>query len=213
MNRLRYWSVILLLGMTVAVLYTRGDSDVIPAREPLSFLPNGIAGWTGKTIPIDQETLDVLGSGDFLARGYVKPGQRSPIDLFIGYFPTQRTGTTIHSPKHCLPGAGWAFESTHYVTIRDAENKAHKIGEYVIANGDNKDVVIYWYESHGRSVANEFEAKIYMVTDAMRLKRTDGALVRVISPVGPNENPALAMARAEAFTEQLAPMLPRFIPN
>lgn len=213
MNRLRFWTVVLLLGMAVAILYTRGDTDLIPTREPLALLPNGIAGWTGRTVPIDQETLDVLGAGDFLARGYIKAGQRSPIDLFIGYFPTQRTGTTIHSPKHCLPGSGWAFESTRYVTITDAENKTHKIGEYIIGNGENRDVVIYWYEAHGRSVANEFAAKVYMVADAMRLKRTDGALVRVISPVGPNENTAVAMARAEAFTQQLAPLLPRFIPN
>jgi EpsI family protein len=186
---------------------------VIPSREPLANLPEGIAGWTGRDAPIDQETLDVLGSGDFLSRGYSNPGQPNPIDLFIGYFPTQRTGSTIHSPKHCLPGPGWAFESTHYVDIRDAGNKVHRIGEYIIGNGERKDVVIYWYEAHGRSVASEYKAKIYMVADAMRLKRTDGALVRVITPVGLDESPAVAMARAEAFTQQLAPLLPRFIPN
>ena len=72
---------------------------------------------------------------------------------------------------------------------------------------------MYWYQAHGRSVASEYEAKIYMVADAMRLKRTDGALVRVITPIGKNETQAVAMARAEAFTRQLAPLLPSYIPN
>jgi len=213
LKSLRFWSVVLLLGGTVSILYTRGDADVIPARAPLANLPEEVAGWVGRDEPIDQETLDVLGAGDFLSRSYSNPGQPIPIDLFVGYFPTQRTGSTIHSPKHCLPGAGWAFESTQYVNLRDAGNKVHRIGEYIIGNGERKDVVIYWYEAHGRSVANEYKAKIYMVADAMRLQRTDGALVRVITPVGQDETTAVAMARAEAFTRQLAPLLPRFIPN
>ena len=139
--------------------------------------------------------------------------QSQPIGLFIGYFPTQRTGVTIHSPKNCLPGAGWAFESSQYVDLNDANGKAHRVGEYIIANGEERQFVIYWYQAHGRSVANEYMAKIYMVTDAMRMNRTDGALVRVITPIDPREGASAARARAEAFTAQLAPMLPRFIPN
>jgi len=136
-----------------------------------------------------------------------------PIGLFIGYFPTQRTGVTIHSPKHCLPGAGWAFESSEYVDLTDAQGKPHQVGEYVIVNGPIKQFVIYWYQAHGRSVANEYMAKVYMAADAMRLNRTDGALVRVITPIDPREPESEAKARAEEFTQQLAPVLPRFIPN
>jgi EpsI family protein len=87
------------------------------------------------------------------------------------------------------------------------------VGEYIISNGDNRQYVIYWYQAHGRSVANEYLAKIYMVTDAMRLNRTDGALVRVITPIGPGEDTWAAKDRAEGFAAQLAPMLPRFIPD
>ena len=162
---------------------------------------------------IDQETLDVLGAGDFLSRVYTQGGQALPIGLFIGYFPTQRTGVTIHSPKNCLPGSGWAFESSQYVDLNDANGKAHRVGEYIIANGENRQFVIYWYQAHGRSVANEYMAKIYLVTDAMRLNRTDGALVRVITPIGSRRRHAGGKGRAEAFTAQLVPMLPRFIPN
>ncbi|MGD0547807.1 MAG: exosortase C-terminal domain/associated protein EpsI, partial [Terracidiphilus sp.] len=140
-------------------------------------------------------------------------GTREPINLFIGYFPTQRTGQTIHSPKHCMPGAGWVFESSHTTDLTDAAGKTHRVGEYIIANGEARQFVIYWYEAHGRSVANEYMAKMYLVADAMRLSRTDGALVRVITPIAPDEETAAARKRAEGFTVQLAPLLPRFIPD
>jgi EpsI family protein len=176
-------------------------------------LPAIQAGWSGYDLPISQETRDVLGAGDFLSRIYTRGAQTASISLFIGYFPTQRTGQTIHSPKHCLPGAGWVFESTSYVDLKDANGKSHRVGEYVIANGETKQFVIYWYQAHGRSVANEYMAKIYMIADAIRMNRTDGALVRVITPIASGEDTSAARKRAEAFTMRLAPFLPRFIPD
>jgi len=213
MKNPRFWTVVVLLAGTALLLYARGNTDLIPTSEPLAHIPPTIAGWTGSDVQIDQETLDVLGKGDFLSRVYTQKEQPSPIGLFIAYFPTQRTGVTIHSPKNCLPGAGWTFESSQYVNLNDAKGKAHRVGEYVIADGENRQFVIYWYQAHGRSVANEFLARVYMVADAMRLTRTDGALVRVLTPIGPMEDTAPARTRAEAFTAQLAPMLPRFIPD
>ncbi|MGD0902868.1 MAG: exosortase C-terminal domain/associated protein EpsI [Terracidiphilus sp.] len=209
----RFWTVVLLLAGTVLILHARGNADRIPVSEPLSRVPTVIAEWTGRDLPIDQETRDVLGAGDFLSRVYTQDGGAQPIGLFIGYFPTQRTGVTMHSPKNCLPGAGWAFESSRYLDLSDANGKAHRVGEFIIANGENRQFVIYWYQAHGRSVANEYLAKIYMVTDAIRMNRTDGALVRVIAPIDPREGASAAQARAEAFVAQLAPVLPRFIPN
>jgi EpsI family protein len=107
MNNLRFWTAALLLAGTALLLYARPDTDHNPPYAPLSQFPVVLGGWTGADQPIDQETLDVLGSGEFLARIYTRGAQAAPIGLFIGYFPTQRTGQTIHSPKHCLPGAGW----------------------------------------------------------------------------------------------------------
>ena len=213
MKSLRFWTVVALLAGTALLLYARGNSDLIPVSEPLSQMPRNLAGWWGSDVEIDQETLDVLGSGEFLSRIYTHGGEDQPIGLFIGYFPTQRTGVTIHSPKNCLPGSGWAFESSRYVNLNDVEGKAHQVGEYIIGNGEDRQFVIYWYQAHGRSVANEYMAKVYLVTDAIRLHRTDGALVRVISPIGSGEGTSAARARTEGFTAQLLPMLSRFIPN
>ena len=209
----RFWVVVLLLAGTALILKARGNSDRIPVSEPLSQMPREITAWTGFDEPISQETLDVLGAGDFLSRVYSQSGGRAPIGLFIGYFPTQRSGVTIHSPKNCLPGAGWVFESSQYVDLEDANGKQHRVGEYIIANGGNRQFVTYWYQAHGRSVASEYLARMYLVTDAMRMNRTDGALVRVITPIDPREETSAAKARAEGFTAQLMPTLPRFIPN
>ncbi len=210
----RFWTVVALLAGTALLLYARGNTDLIPVSEPLSQVPRTIAGWSGSDVQIDQETLDVLGNGDFLSRVYTQGGEEQSIGLFIAYYPTQRTGDTIHSPKNCLPGSGWAFESSHYVNLKDANGKAHRVGEYIIADGENnRQFVIYWYQAHGRSIASQYLAKIYLVTDAMRLNRTDGALVRVITPIDARVGASAAKARAEAFTAQLFPVLPRFIPN
>jgi EpsI family protein len=208
----RLLTAALLLTGAALLLHARGNSDFIPKSDPLAQVPQMIGRWTGSDIEIDRETLDVLGAGDFLSRAYSGQGQQ-PIDLFIAYFPTQRTGVTIHSPKNCLPGAGWVFESSRYVDLTDVTGKSHRVGEYVIANGDDRQFVIYWYQAHGRSIPNEYVAKVYMATDALRLNRTDGALVRVTTPIDSREAMSAARTRAEAFTAQLTPLLPRFIPD
>ena len=214
----RFWIIIVLLTSTIFVLQSRGDVDRVPPSEPLSAMPQSFGSWTAQDIPLTDDTLEVLGKGDFLNRIYTFDpaagvAKEPPISLFIGYFASQRTGQTMHSPQNCLPGAGWVFESQKYTDIQDVNGKDYKVGEYVITNGDSKQFVIYWYQAHGRSIPNEYVAKGYMVTDAIRYNRTDGALVRVITQVMPSESLDAAEARAIHFTQQMAPSLSRFIPN
>ncbi len=216
MSKLRFWAVLAILVGTTGVLYGRGDVDKVPVSEPVANMPVAIGPWVGRDIPIDQSVLDILGKGDFMERAYTRVDAAAattpPVDLFIGYFPTQRTGQTIHSPQHCLPGAGWTFESSRYTHMRADNGKQFNIGEYVITNGESRQFVLYWYQAHGRSVANEYTSKLYLIADAMRLNRTDGALVRVITPVVGGESIDSARQRALRFTEQMAPELHRFIP-
>jgi EpsI family protein len=213
MKNLRFWVAVLLLAGTGLLLHMRASVDRNPPSEPLSLLPAVVGGWTGDDQPVNQETRDALGAGDFLSRIYALEPATEPISLFIGYFPTQRTGQTIHSPKHCLPGAGWVFESSDYVDLVDTNGKPHQVGEYVIANNGTRQFVIYWYQAHGRSVASEYMAKVYMAVDAMRMNRTDGALVRIITPLTSSEDVPAAKRRAEDFAARLAPLLPRFVPD
>ena len=218
MKSLRFWIVVAILASTVFVLQSRGDVDQVPYSQPLSMMPRSFGAWTAQDIPLTDDTLEVLGKGDFLNRVYTfqpQPGEitQPAISVFIGYFASQRTGQTMHSPQNCLPGAGWTFDSKQYTEIQDVNGKNYNVGEYVISNGDTKQFVIYWYQAHGRSIPNEYVAKGYMVADAIRLNRTDGALVRIITQVMPSESLETARTRAIRFTQQMAPDLPRFIPN
>jgi EpsI family protein len=212
----RFWTVVLMLFATVIVLYTRGDTDRVPYSQPLALVSTNIDGLSSRDIPIGQDILDVLGKGDFLNRMYTSPAgvtQAVPISLFIGYFPTQRTGQAIHSPQNCLPGAGWTFDSKNYTDLTAENGHVYHVGEYVISNNGDRQFVIYWYQSHGRSIANEYAAKFYMILDAVRMNRTDGAIVRVITPMLPNEATDTARERVVRFTSKLATSLPGFIPD
>lgn len=218
MRSTKFWVVFVLLAATLTTLHLRGDTDRVPPTPPLALLPSTIGGWTGQDFPLDSETLAVLGDGRFLNRVYtnVAPSgqpREIPVSLFIGYFPTQRSGQSIHSPQNCLPGAGWAFLSSKVINLPTADGRPYPVGEYLIGNAGEKQVVLYWYLAHGRSVANDYKAKAYMMLDAVRYNRTDGALVRIVTPVGPNEPLEAAQKRAVHFANRVTPLLPRFIPN
>ncbi len=126
---------------TALMLHARGNTDLIPASEPLSQVPRDDRRAVGKRCADRPGNARCTWAGEFLSRDlHPAMDESPPIGLFIGYFPTQRTGVTIHSPKHCLPGAGWAFESSQYVNLKDANGKAHQVGEYIIANGENQSI-------------------------------------------------------------------------
>jgi EpsI family protein len=221
MRSLRLWFVVLAMLFAAAVLRVRGDMDRVPPSRPLSELRITIGTRTAIDMPLDQETLDVLGKGDFLSRNYAPtPGSRAtdpsdlaPIGLFIGYFPTQRTGQAIHSPQNCLPGAGWTFQSKGIAEFTDSTGKSYRVGDYLIVKGSSMQEVLYWYQMHGRSIANDYKAKLYTLEDSIRYARTDAALVRITTEVGPTEDRQEARKRAIDFAEQLTPMLPAYIPN
>jgi EpsI family protein len=218
MRSRHFWVVFILLAASLTALKVRGDADRVPPSAPLELMPETIGSRTAQDIPLDSETLAVLGDGHFLNRLYTDPGRPGqvpevPVSLFIGYFPTQRTGQSIHSPQNCLPGAGWSFLSSKVINLPTADGRKYPVGEYLIGNAGQKEIVLYWYLAHGRSVANDYLAKGYMMLDALRWNRTDGALVRIVTPVTPTESLAGAERRAVQFANQLTPVLPRFIPN
>jgi EpsI family protein len=168
---------------------------------------------------LDQETLDVLGKGDFLYRVY--SGRRgtnsdnsaTPISLFIGYFPTQRTGQSIHSPQNCLPGAGWTFVASGVTDFTDETGKQYRVGDYLITDGKQSQEVLYWYQMHGRSIASDYAAKLQTITDSIKFGRTDAALVRIITTVDQAESREHARDRVVQFARQIVPLLPAYVPN
>jgi EpsI family protein len=222
MRSLRFWVVAVLMCATAVLLKARGDVDRVPASLPLDQLPKTIGPRAAIDIPIDPATLEVLGKGIFLNREYKVPqgtrvdsrSEAVPIGLYIGYFPTQRTGQSIHSPQNCLPGAGYSFLPGSGVTdLTDLSGKKYSVGEYLISDGTTTDEVLYWYRIHGRSVANDYKAKLYTMADSMRYDRTDEALIRIITVLQPGEDRMVAHRRAVDFGNQLVPLLPAYIPD
>ncbi len=222
MNSPQFWSILCLLGGTATLINVRGDQDRVPRSTPLSQFPSTVGRWSSTDVPINQEVLDVLGKGSFLNRVYTPPASLDPggssaalgsIGLFIGYFPTQRTGQSIHSPQNCLPGSGWTFETSGTTDITDDSGKTMRVGEYVISDGSTKDEVLYWYRAHGRSIASDYAAKLYTLVDSIRYSRTDAALVRVVTAIRPGESRESAHDRAVSFVKQASPLLPAFIPD
>jgi EpsI family protein len=162
-----------------------------------------------------QDVRDVLGPGDFLLRNYRQPGDRPKPDvfLFIAYFPSQRAGDTIHSPKNCLPGAGWAPVQADRITIDVAGHAPFRANRYLIAKGDDRQLVLYWYWAHDRAVASEYAAKFYLVTDSIRMHRTDGALVRLSMPLPPGQSSNSAERDLIAWAGRVVPLLNTYVPR
>ena len=156
------------------------------------------------------QVLQILNVTDYTNRLYVEPDGK-PVQLYIGYYANQRTGDTIHSPKNCLPGAGWDPIQSGYTTITLNDGRQITINEYVIQQDLNKQMVFYWYQTQGRVIASEYSAKFWMVSDALTRNRTDGALVRVITPM--NDSEEAAKARLTQFTQALFPHLQGILPN
>ncbi|MGD0414443.1 MAG: exosortase C-terminal domain/associated protein EpsI [Terriglobales bacterium] len=211
---LRFGIVAVLMLATALVLQAHSRSEYFPPRAPLSSLPRQIDGWTGTDSVLDQQTLDILGPGDFLVRDYENASQRQPwINLYIAYFPSQKAGDTIHSPNHCLPGAGWVPTSREMVQITRPDGSSFPVNRYVVSKAGDRQLVLYWFQAHGRAVASEYWAKYYLVSDSVRMNRSDGGLVRLMTPMFDGESPDAAQARMMKLGSQLVPMLDRYIPR
>jgi EpsI family protein len=214
MNWLRFALAAILIAGAAIFLHAHSSGEVFPSRLPLSSLPSQIDQWHGTDIPIDKDVLAVLGPGDFLLRAYENDVQEQPyIDLFMAYFSSQRTGDTIHSPKNCLPGAGWAPIESNRVTISLPGHAPFPANRYVIARGDQRETVLYWYWAHDRGVASEYWAKYYLVADSIRMNRSDGALIRLTTQMYPGESPDAAEQRLLPFAGRIVPLLGQYIPR
>jgi EpsI family protein len=210
----RFILAVVLIAGTGLLLQARGRNEVFPAREPLESFPEQIGPWSGTDIAMGQDVLDILGPGDFLLREYRAQGDVIPwIGVFIAYFPSQRTGDTIHSPQHCLPGSGWLPVENSRVTLSLPGHDPFPANRYVVAKGDSRQLVLYWFWAHDRGVASEYWAKFYLVKDAIDMNRSDGALVRISTPMYRGESSEAALQRLLPFTSRLFPFLNRYIPR
>jgi EpsI family protein len=184
-------------------------------RKPLSAFSHSLGRWTGREAPkMNDDVLAALGADDLLNRYYLAPREPA-VSLFVGYYRSQREGDTIHSPMNCLPGAGWLPVAKERAAIQIPGRAAPiVVNRFVIRKGADRQVVLYWYQSHGRVVASEYWSKVYLVYDAVRSHRSEAALVRVISPVLPSEDgTAAAERRVTEFVRELFAPLEAYLPS
>jgi EpsI family protein len=206
----RFWIVAaLLIGATI-LLHATNQRPKRPLRQPLKDIPLAMGEWRGTEIPIEERIVTALGVDEYLNRNYTDSNGNS-LEFYIGYFGSQRSGELIHSPKNCLPGAGWEWVRTGRLNLALPNRPSIQINDFRIAKGLKQALVLYWYQGRGRSIANEYTAKFWMIADAMFRHRTDGSLVRVVIPLTKGEQDARALG--VHFLQSVYPSLEQSIPD
>lgn len=208
----------LLLAAGTAHYLTRvSDRERVPARAPLSEFPQDLDGWR----QVDVQTLGAgalreLGADDFISRTYAT-GDGSSVFLSIAWYASQRHRRTFHSPQNCIPAAGWTMNNHRLHTVdldSSGQSRKNLINEYLVEKNGEQMIALYWYHGRGRAIASEYWGRWYTIEDAIRLGRTDGALVRVIAPIGKGEGAENAARKAALdFTRRILPILPQYVPD
>jgi len=204
-------SCALLLG-TFLFLQLRSAGEAVPIRKPLDAFPTVLGGWQARQGTIlEADIVNILKVDDYVMRRYVDGSGRS-LWLYVGYWATQRKGADIHSPKNCLPAGGWEpVEASRLTIALPASSAPITVNRYLVQKDREMQVVLYWYQSHGRAIASEVAAKIELVRSAMVHNRTDGALVRVSSPVSGSVQETTD--RLVEYVRTLHPLLSEHLPD
>ena len=208
--------LVVLLAGGAAVNAWEYLGEVRVERKSLKEFPGQLGSWKqiGNDEQFDAETLAVLRASDYLLRNYRSDDGRT-VNFYVGYYASQRDGATYHSPLNCLPGSGWVMSEPGRVTIAPKGRAAFVANKYVIQNGDHKEVLVYWYQGRGRSVASEYWGKVYTVLDSVRMRRSDGAMVRITTTINDTKPEAVesALKLATDLAADSSTVLPEFIPD
>ena len=207
-----FWLLLAVLifgGIFINWFQQRGEAEV--TRKPLSELPQKLGEWQqrGDEIRFSEQTESVLRVTDYTMREYTLPDGRIA-NLYVGYYASQRTGATYHSPQNCLPGAGWIMREPQIVEITTTSSKTFPANRYRIENGIYDEIMIYWYQGRGRAEASEYRDKINTVWDSTFRRRSDGAMIRVMTSVGGNEQEATkaAIDLAQKIADEISAFVP-----
>jgi EpsI family protein len=205
------------LVVQAVLFYSASHGEMTPLAVPLSGFPFQAGAWKQQQeLPMDKETQEVLKADDTLNRVYAGP--QGGADLFIAYFATQRQGQSPHSPRNCLPGSGWQPSETGRINVPigvPVEGNAGdsiSINRYVVSKGEARDIVLYWYQTQGRVIADEFMAKFFLISDSIRNHRSDTALVRVVVPITAGRAEA-AEKMGTDFVQVFYPVVKAYLPR
>jgi len=206
------WCSFGLIGLlTVVSTGLLRSEEVVPPRAPLLDFHMQIGSWQGATMAMEKQYLDVLKLDDYLLANYLRDQQG--VNLYIGYYSTQQKGRTPHSPAACMPGGGWAITSLRVIDTNLATGSAFPVNRVVIQKDDEKQLVLYWFKQRDRLLAQEGLVKFYLFWDAITKHRSDGALIRLVTPILPHDGEAAAERRLLEFAELVSTELPRFVPD
>lgn len=219
MNENKSHFVILLLILLIGGIFVHWREfagEVIAPRQSLSQLPEKIGEWQkyGDDQRFNAATEAVLRADDYLMRNYFLPANGRSGNVYIGFHQTQKTGATYHSPRNCLPGSGWTMQESEPVLLT-AHGEDFHAARYLIENHESKMVMIYWYQGRGRRNADEYADKFFTVWDSISKRRSDGALVRIVTTINRADANGAAQADADAqnLARTLAENLNSFVPN
>jgi len=209
------------IGVVVLALATAGSVlveqrvQMIPASASVSAFPLRIGEWQGTSLQLDADTLTELQVTDYFVGGYRSPQHPEGIELYVAYYAAQNSGVVIHSPRGCLPGGGWEIASSDIRSIpdMDAEGQALRVNRVVIGKGTERSLVYYWFAQRGRNLTNEYLVKWFLFWDAATINRSDGALVRLVTPVRDQADIEAADRRMEVFLRGAYPRLVYQLPQ
>ncbi len=182
-------------------------------REPLVLFPVAMAEWTGRAQRLEPEIERVLGADDYHSASYQSAAEQAPVDLFVAYYNKQTEGSGIHSPEVCIPQGGWEVSEWQARTVQLASGQIIPVNMAVISKGLSRQVVYYWFEQRGRRLTSDYAAKAYTLWDSAMTGRSDGALIRIVTPMGTTEAPEAAETRLKRFMDTTMEVLPRFVPD
>jgi EpsI family protein len=202
------WMPMAILAGGILLIQTIGRQNPMPLARPLTEIPMSLEGYDGTELKVSEAEQRVAGMSSYVSRTY-GPDSTPAFWVYVGYYESQTQGKTIHSPKNCLPGAGWEPLESAPVQLALPTGPV-PVNRYLIANNKQRALVLYWYQGRGRISANEYLVKWELLRDATLRRRTDEALVRVIVPIRGTEEEADALARRVA--ERLASEVSRLVP-
>lgn len=198
---------------TLILLKFVSTSENITPNQPFSTFPMQIGPWYGKELHFDDKVYTVLGVDDSVLGNYRTQNGRE-VQLYVGFYQSQKQGDLIHSPKNCLPGSGWSITSSTIteLEIPEADSGRLKAITLILQKGIHKQIMLYWFQSRGRIVTSEYMQKIYLVMDSITRKRTDGSFVRLVAPVYDGDEQK-TIEHLTDFTKDLYPVLKRYLPS
>ena len=200
---------VLAAGLT---FYFETKPEFIPDRAQLVVFPEKIDQWEGRMFAGSIEAMETLGADDHLFANYRLKDSNKLVELYVAYFDRQSDDKNPHSPKACLPGGGWDIVSIEQVVKNISPTESIPINRMVIQKGTHKQLLYYWFNLHGRQIADEYQMKAHMLRDRVLLNRSDGAIIRITSANYAGESLEAVEKRMDEFLSSLNPVLGKFIP-